>query len=367
MTDFDFDFDAPLQPFTIEVGSDHVGGAVLSVSISGPGDLMDRRPTGASWVDLDDHTIWTNYGTEEEPNWQEAGEAGPPGTDAFQPNIQDFYEDGTWVKPDGATIMHIIAIGAGGGGGGGNAKSAIAPSTYLNGGGGGGAGGRVEVTIPVIILEFDSYSVQVGALGNGGTGGQSTDPDSDTPPTDGVGGGTSTVYHDDQTLIVAGGGSGGGSGSNAFAGPAGFPLINWAALGVTIAGSGGACAAGIPGAGDTAFPSGTGGGAGGGIDSATQTDRDGVTTDVDGLGIPQPAAGIAGGGTGGDGGTSPIWLSGCGGAGGGSNADGDGGLGGSGGVAGGGGGGGAGIIATGQVNGGDGGHGGPGFVRVICL
>ena len=70
---------------------------------------------------------------------------------SFQYNLADinyktavFYQSGSWIKPQGITMVSITAIGAGGGGGGG--------ATSGFGGGGGGSGGITRLTIPEMFI-----------------------------------------------------------------------------------------------------------------------------------------------------------------------------------------------------------------------
>jgi len=74
----------------------------------------------------------------------------------------------TWLKPRGASMVHILCIGGGGGGGGGLTGAA---GTGRGGGGSGGSSATSRVTLPLILLP-DRLYIQVGAGGQGvGSGG----------------------------------------------------------------------------------------------------------------------------------------------------------------------------------------------------
>lgn len=66
----------------------------------------------------------------------------------------------TWVKPRGARMVYIIAVGGAGGGGAG-----VATGTTSGGGGGGGAGGLATVLIPAFFVP-DVLAIQVGGGGS---------------------------------------------------------------------------------------------------------------------------------------------------------------------------------------------------------
>jgi hypothetical protein len=81
-------------------------------------------------------------------------------------NETSFTASGTWTAPAGVTSAQVILVGAGGGGGGGSAAVAA---------GGGGAGAVVVKNINVTPLT--TYSVSIGAGGQGGLGSQNSATD----------------------------------------------------------------------------------------------------------------------------------------------------------------------------------------------
>jgi hypothetical protein len=135
-----------------------------------------------------------------------------------------------WVAPAGVTSVSVVCVGGGGGGAG-----TSGGGTFYAGGGGGGLGWRNNISV----TPGTSYSVQVGAGGDGGSiGGGNGNP-----------GGNS---HFTSTAIVSGLGGGGGNASTHDA--AGGSFTNG---GVGGGGNGGA--AGWHGGGGAGGYSGTGG------------------------------------------------------------------------------------------------------------
>lgn len=96
-------------------------------------------------------------------------------------NEATFTASGTWTAPAGVTSAQIILVGAGGGGGGGSQDIA----------GGGGAGGQVIVK-NLVVTPLTTYSVTVGAGGQGGQG--AINGAADTTNTLPGGNGSSTVF-----------------------------------------------------------------------------------------------------------------------------------------------------------------------------
>ena len=105
---------------------------------------------------------------------------------------KEFTSSGTWVCPGGVTSAEFLVVGAGGGGGG----AYTANNTQISAGGGGGGGAVKLVRFPV--TPGSTYTVTVGAKGNGGTNAV------------GGNGGFSEVILSGTTLIRSLGGAGGG-------------------------------------------------------------------------------------------------------------------------------------------------------------
>jgi hypothetical protein len=279
-----------------------------------------------------------------------------------------FYQSGSWIKPQGITMISITAIGAGGGGGGGLTGANTLTRT---GGPGGGSGGISRIIIPEMFIT-DSLIITIGVGGNGaaagGTGGNggNTSVDMVTP-------GNRNIY----TFIVTASGGTGGNGSTNVAGVGGTSAAIgnsiYSSLGMWFAtgGDSGDIGSNVGGNGLTYGRSGiplTGGAGGGGmaanVTAATQSGW--VTGNVS----PQPMIAFperpAAGGNGENGTFSltPFYSLGGSGGGGGGNTPNSGGRGGDGNIGSGGGGGGGGTSPTGV--GGTGGKGGDGLVIIQC-
>lgn len=284
-------------------------------------------------------------------------------TDAGSTDVQVFTADDTWVKPAGAKVVQIIAVGAGGGGAGGVGGG---PGP----GAGGGGGQAIDLTFDASIIS-STVAVTVGVGGNGGS-----------PNNDGVDGTLSSFG----TYVIAKPGLKGLKGGGAGGSGGGIALIN----GNAISGQG---TQGVAGPGRNAE---YGGGAGsGGINNIPTDDAGSSMYGGGGGGHGGYGAGngreggavgqysLGGGGAGGSGGlVGPAGnggngldntaigtgYGGQGGGGGGSTQGGgfdDYGDGGNGGFPGGGGGGGGAITAGVATSGGAGGNGGNGQVTVI--
>lgn len=295
--------------------------------------------------------------------------------------VQTFLGTGTsqwypFMTPQGARMVHILAVGGGGGGSNGFAAAA---STQAPGGGGGGSGGIVSLLVPATFLPQIMY-VQPGAGGAvAGDGGHSyvcifprstnageiivqsetvaakgsANATSIAAGTAGAGGTISTIglgYNSQAGLWqayagvagVAGGTASGGTGNSIT--PATF---------VTGGAGGGSTSTSVAFAGGAINASGINLGlAGGALGTGTNTAGNGQSgTDVVSVDIP----------------SEPLALMLYGGSGGGSNrgTTSIGGNGGNGAPGCGGGGGGGASGATSPVAG-SGGLGGPGFVRIMC-
>lgn len=177
-----------------------------------------------------------------------------------------FYSSGTYTKPAGIKMAHVVCVGAGGGGGAGRRGAA---GTNRGGGGGGGGGAVTSLIIPESSLS-PSVSVTIGA---GGTGGTATTSD-DTTGANGASGGSTSFGG---SIIAAGGGGGTGGNTSGAGGSAAnqsacTPAYGPYALPGAIGGSG-ATNAGA-GSGSTGYGTGTScygsasGGGGGGINSS---------------------------------------------------------------------------------------------------
>lgn len=80
---------------------------------------------------------------------------------------QTFNASGTYTVPAGKTKMAVVGVGSGGGGGGGS------DAAYFIAGAGGGGGAGFSVR-EISVTPSATYSITIGAAGNGGTGGAFT-------------------------------------------------------------------------------------------------------------------------------------------------------------------------------------------------
>ena len=147
---------------------------------------------------------------------------------------QLFTANGTFVVPDGVSILVATAVGGGGGGGG--SEERFGNGT---GGAGGGAGIRGEAcdSTPLFVTPLASHQIYVGAggvggrVGSGGVGGagiangangaSGTKPDGWSAHTGGGGGGGGGASGIDHTVLARGGAGGGGGGAGGAGGGAG--------------------------------------------------------------------------------------------------------------------------------------------------
>ena len=278
-----------------------------------------------------------------------------------------------WIKPAGAQMCHMIAIGGGGGGG---AAFGNTAGTARGGGGGGGSGGIARLIIPMFLLPDELY-VQAGFQGagavvanteagsNGGISYVSVGPYPD--------GNVSSMTNASNLYLMSSAiaAQGGGAGTNSIVGPGGaggtISVITsqiaggytafWFANAGVVGSNGGAVAGGAGVAANNALTVGPcGGGAGGG--GSTSANFAGGAVGAVGK-LPAVPAGVTNGGNGGNGLTLRNPFMSCGGGGGGASNAGTGGNGGNGGWGSGGGGSGAGTQQGG------GGHGGSGVVIII--
>ncbi|MCU0385520.1 MAG: SGNH/GDSL hydrolase family protein, partial [Flavihumibacter sp.] len=256
-----------------------------------------------------------------------------------------------WTKPAKAKVIKVICIGAGGGGGSGR-KSAS--GTLASGGAGGGTGS-------VAIMEFDASSITATvniSVSAGGAGGASVTANS-TNGNPGSNGAANTSFGTyligARGSVVAGGGTAVGA---AAAGTANSGMFTGVSGGASSASGG----VGSNGANSTLYAP-SGGGAGGGINTAAVASAGGSG----GFVFAANSVQAAGGGVGANGtpGTNYGWL-GSGGGGGGASTTGNGGNGGNGAFYGAGGGGG-GAALDGIGNSGAGGRGGDGVCVVITF
>lgn len=277
-----------------------------------------------------------------------------------------------WVKPPGAAMVYMFALGGGAGGGGGFTRA----SGAAGGGGGGGAASIASLLIPAIFVP-NTLFVQVGVGGIGSTGstvagsngGHSYISIGAYP----AGTLASMITHQQIYLhsgLLSTPAGGGGAGTVAVGGPAGAAgaiataALNtigsnmgfWKATVGKVGFIGGFSAAGTAASNVlSASTTTTSGGAGGGGANAANT----AGGDVTGAGIFQTIAGAAAGTSGLGGSGIDLFAMSIGGAGGDGSAAGVGGKGGNGAIGSGGGGGGSG------TTGGTGGKGGDGRVLII--
>jgi hypothetical protein len=277
---------------------------------------------------------------------------------------QVFYQSGTWIKPQGITMVSITAIGAGGGGGGGLTG---AVTTTRTGGGGGGSGGITRLIIPEMFIT-DLLRINIGLGGAGGSAGGGSGVKGGDTSVDMSVNGNGDIY---TFVVVASGGTGdvggvGGAGATA----ANVAQALYSTLGQWFAIGGQTGDPGANGAGNFLTYGATIGlpimaGAGGGGMAANNTGTTaggGIAFSAFGIVLIQGAA--AGNGPKGLFSLTPFYsLGGCGGGGGGTTPV-SGGVGGDGGPGSGGGGGGGGTTPTGV--GGVGGRGGNGLVIIQC-
>jgi hypothetical protein len=276
---------------------------------------------------------------------------------------QIFYTTGTWVKPEGISMISIVCIGGGGGGAGGQTLAG-SPKT---GGGGGGSGGVTRSMFPAIFIP-STLNVVVGVGGAGGltnatgTAGNITYVDL---PNSGNNSAASPAISSTVICRAPAGQPGNVAGT---AGPGGtVPAVTtYAAITIGIislsAGQAGSAGNQIAGSdvtfGATAFITVSGGAGGGGFTSPTAFAGGSVIVTPTSY-IPSNTGGAAGAD-----GSNGIFLykpfSSTGGSGGGGSSLGTGGKGGDGEIGSGGGGGGAG------TTGGVGGKGGNGLVIITC-
>jgi len=273
----------------------------------------------------------------------------------------------TWVKPRGKSHIYMFVVGGGAGGAGGCTGAA---GTTRGGGGGGGSSGFASLVMPAFSVPDICYV----AVGTGGLGGAAGANGGDgllsliarypqnVPET------TMLAAHSSNPSSGNGGTSSGGGvgapaatlvGRSIYSGPCLSFMSN--AGGAGWAGGSQNGAIGTP----ATLSQWTTGGLGGAGVGTSNTDFAGGSLAGDGMFIPSPVGGVAGGGAGVNGfeiTANGFWIPlGLPGTGGGSNgAFGVGGSGGNGTLGCGGGGGGAG------VTGGAGGRGGDGLVVIAC-
>ena len=284
-------------------------------------------------------------------------------------DVQTFTSNSTWIKPDGATIVSVVAVGGGGSGGGGG-NDGVNPFRPT-GGGGGGYSERIfaasDLSSTVNITVGSQVSGGAGATGSAGSSGTVGNNSSFGSYLTAYGGGAGLAYQSTQPRS-----GGGGAGIN---GAGGIGVENNSSSGGSPSVTAGTDATGGGGPGcikDSAGNSAEyGGGAGGGIASVGGSSMygggggGGCSTSISTAGGRGGSSGTM---TSGGGGSSDVNTAGGNGADGNSTKSGAGGGGGSGNNNGGnggvpGGGGGAGGAHT-SGTGGNGGAGARGEVRV---
>jgi hypothetical protein len=176
------------------------------------------------------------------------------------PNVQSFTGNGTWTKPNGATLVRVVVVGAGGGGGSGRRGAA---ASNRAGGAGGGGGGWIAGEF----LATDLPSTVAVTIGTGGAGGAAVSSN-DTNGNNGSTGGNTTFG---TYLLGPGGGGGGGGATTSSTGGTGgaiTPLTSNSGLQGISGMDGKAGTNSTSATGNTGFSQPTGGSAGGGINSS---------------------------------------------------------------------------------------------------
>lgn len=120
-------------------------------------------------------------------------------------NIQEFDQSGSFIIPNGAKRLWVLAIGAGGGGAGGR-RSAAGTAAFGGGGGGGGTIVLMEYLVEELGTPGSTIYVTIGA---GGDGGAAATGDSSNGG-NGSGGGATllAIGGNENYFIVASGGNG---------------------------------------------------------------------------------------------------------------------------------------------------------------
>ena len=289
---------------------------------------------------------------------------------SFQYNLADtgyktavFYQSGSWIKPQGITMISITAIGAGGGGGGGE-TNVVTIARF--GGGGGGSGAITRLIIPEMFIS-DSLIINVGKGGAGGASGGGTGGNGGNTFVDMPVPGNGDIY---TRVITASGGTGTARNAGAAGVVADVSQALYSTLGIWMAVAGQIGTAGVTTnatavvyAGTTGVPVTGGAGGGGMAANATAATSGGEIT---GAGFVSTNPGGISGAAGNKGvySLTPFYSTGGSGGGGGGTTPVSGGAGGHGNIGCGGGGGGGGTSPTGV--GGIGGNGGDGLVIIQC-
>lgn len=137
----------------------------------------------------------------------------------------------SWTRPSKAKFIRLLASGGGSGGAGGQKRTA-ALQTFSPGGGGGQGAHIVHVTYPIEAFTISSYTVTVGAGGNGGAGNSSLPGGTSAP---GLAGGTTSLANGANVMIRATGGTFADAGSlgDNFVGTTVFPSLGGCVPNVT--------------------------------------------------------------------------------------------------------------------------------------
>ena len=276
--------------------------------------------------------------------------------------VQIFYNNGTWIKPEGICMVSIFMFGGGGGGGGGATGGA---GTTRVGGGGGGSGAISRALFPAFALPSTlNVVVSPGGAGGiaGGSGVSATLTYVDLPNS---GNNFSTAPTISSTILIratggaSGTGAGGGGGGGGAAAATTFAGTTISITALSPGQQGGSSATKDVVFGGTVFDTISGGAGGGSTTLATPTAGGSITVTPTSYMPANP-----GGGNTGVRGNDGVFLfkplSSTGGSGGGAIDNGTGGRGGDAAIGSGGGGGGAG------TTGGAGGRGGNGLVIITC-